>query len=312
MPIVSVNIPVYNDEKYIGETLLSALNQTYRDLEIVVVDDGSTDRTAEIIKSFSDSRIKYYYQTNQGIGATRNKAIEHSSGKYIAFLDHDDLWMPNKLEKQLALFKANPKLGMVFCDTIFFNSEGDLYSIYAKRKPPRGMAFRELLRNYCLSCETVVVKRSVLDEVGYFPSDMMMVEEYDLFLRIASRYSLDYVNEPLAKYRIHEHNYSWGKENEAINEEKRVLERLNEFIPNFRQDYAREIFSKEINLQKRQGLLEWKNGHFHKARAIFTEIFRTTGSPRIVVYLLFSYLLNYEIFSRLVNWFFGKRLNLFE
>ena len=94
MPIVSVNIPVYNDEKYIGETLLSALNQTYRDLEIVVVDDGSTDRTAEIIKSFSDSRIKYYYQTNQGIGATRNKAIEHSSGKYIAFLDHDDLWMP--------------------------------------------------------------------------------------------------------------------------------------------------------------------------------------------------------------------------
>ena len=107
MPKISVNIPCYNSAAFIRETLESVLNQTYRDFEVIVMDDGSGDETGKIVKSFSDSRVKYFYKNNEGLSETRNKGIAASSGEYIAFIDHDDLWLPEKLEKQMELFNKN-------------------------------------------------------------------------------------------------------------------------------------------------------------------------------------------------------------
>lgn len=272
MPKVSVNIPAYNDEKYIAETVQSVINQTYQDWELIIIDDGSKDKTGEIVKSFTDPRIKYFYQENRGIGAARNSAIEKSSGEYIAFLDHDDLWLPSKLEKQIALFENNPDLGLVYCDTIFFNDKGDIYRLYERYKPFRGRVFRELLKHYFLSCETVIIRKSVLGDVGGFMPQMMMAEEYDLFMRIAYKYPIDYVPEPLAKYRIHEKNYSRGKHRQGLVEERETIERLMSLYPDMQEKYKSELDDKMKDLKTQEVILLWKEGKKEDAKKFLAKI----------------------------------------
>ena len=120
IPEISVIISAYNGEKFIYQTIMSALNQTVNDLEVIVIGDGSTDRTAEMVKSAKDSRVHYIWRENRGPASARNTAIKNSNAEFIALLDHDDLWMPHKLEKQLKLFEKNPDLGLVFSDAIYF------------------------------------------------------------------------------------------------------------------------------------------------------------------------------------------------
>lgn len=309
MPKVSVNIPTFNNEKYISETIESVLKQTYNDYELIIIDDGSTDKTAEIIKKYKDERIKYYFQKNKGIGAARNAAIEKSSGEYIAFLDHDDLWFPKKLEKQMFLFESKPELGLVFCGTIFFNDKEDLYNIYNKYKPPRGMIFKELFHRYFLSLETVVIKKKVLDDIGLFCSHMMMVEEYDLFLRISYKYPIDYIDEPLAKYRIHEKNYSWGKEFQGIKEEMEVIERLRASIHKFDIDFEKEIKEKKKKLLLRECFALWKNGKTYRRKSLSLII----ESPNIksILFCIMSFFISYKIFRQIINLFPNKHRNPF-
>ena len=116
MPKVSVIIPAYNSSGFIEDALESVFKQTYRNYEVIVVDDGSTDKSAEIIGSFSDKRIIYIYQENHGVSVARNKGILESKGEYIAFLDSDDLWLPEKLEKQVAILNNNKNTGLVYTD----------------------------------------------------------------------------------------------------------------------------------------------------------------------------------------------------
>jgi glycosyltransferase involved in cell wall biosynthesis len=299
MPKVSVNIPVFNDERYIKETLKSVLDQTFIDYEVILIDDGSTDGTAEIIKGISDPRIKYFYQKNQGIGAARNAALLRSQGEYIAFLDHDDLWLPEKLEKQIALLEARPEVGLVFSDTVFFNDHGDLYCIYQERKPPRGRVFGELLVWYFLSLETVVIRRSVLDEVGWFNPAMMMAEEYDLFMRIAYKFDLDYVDEPLAKYRLHQNNYSWGREEQAIAEERLTVTGLLRKHPEIYDHYRAGIRKRFEDLGLRQVILLWKAG---KRKAALGVLGSVPGLSRRKLLLgLAITFLGYKGFSRFIK-----------
>src|SRR3989338_9975584 len=112
-PLVSVVIPTYNGSRFIKETIQSVLDQTYTNIEAIIVDDGSKDNTPDIVKSINDSRIIYIRQENAGVSMARNNGINISKGEYIAFLDHDDVWLPCKLERQLLLFKENPVIAMV-------------------------------------------------------------------------------------------------------------------------------------------------------------------------------------------------------
>jgi len=215
MPKVSVNIPCYNSAPFIKATLESVLNQTYKDFEIIVIDDGSTDDTEKIVKSIKDPRIKYLYKVNEGLSKARNRAIDFSIGEYIAFLDHDDLWLPDKLEKQIKLFEDNKGLGLVFSDTYVLKNNKKENATYFKRcKPKKGYIFEELLfgRSNFIPLLTVMMRKNIFKEIGQFKEEYVIGEEYELFLRAAEKYEFDYVNKPLATYRIHSGNTSNKKD----------------------------------------------------------------------------------------------------
>ena len=148
-PLISVNIPAYNAEEFIERTIRSAINQTYQDIEVVILDDGSTDRTGDIIRQMQskDNRIRYYYQDNGGLAFTRNRLFDLSKGEYIAFLDHDDEWYSDKLESQLALFKDNPDTALVYGDilNVYEDARRDSFRYFSNRHPQRGRIFYRFL-----------------------------------------------------------------------------------------------------------------------------------------------------------------------
>ena len=206
---VSINLCCYNSEKYLEETLDSIFEQTYRDWELVIINDGSSDSTENIVQQYINKGfpIIYHYQENKGIGASRNEALKLSNGEYVAFIDHDDTWTPEKLEKQLDLFHANPILGLVYSDCYFVYPGGKkvLGSRFFNFK--RGRVFKEMLAGNFIILSTAVVRKDALNEFGGFP-DYKVAEEFALFLKIAEEYPVDFISEPLANYRYHEENAS--------------------------------------------------------------------------------------------------------
>lgn len=200
---VSVIIPTYNRSNYVQQAVESVLNQTYNDYEILVIDDGSTDDTKRLLEKYAD-RIKYVYQTNQKVGAARNNGIRHAQGKYIAFLDSDDLWLPQKLERDVAYFEANPQVGLVYSNVIYFSDEGA--NLYTRRmKSPSGDVLEKIIIDNFVVTSTVVVKRECLDRVGLFNEDLDLAssEDWEMWVRVASQYPLGYISEASTKSRIH-------------------------------------------------------------------------------------------------------------
>lgn len=215
MPKISINIPCFNSEKFIKETLESVLKQTFKDFEIVIMDDGSDDNTKDIICSFNDSRIRYFYKNNEGLSITRNRAIHASSGEYIAFLDHDDLWLPQKLEKQLNIFQINQNIGLVFSDAyILKNGARQKASYFERCQPKKGFIFEDLLfeSSNFIPLSSVVTRKEVFEKIGFFNPAFKLGEELELFLRASQHYAFDYADEPLITYRLHEGNFSRNKE----------------------------------------------------------------------------------------------------
>src|SRR3990172_11738749 len=157
VPLVSVIIPTYNGSRFIRETIQSVIGQSYSKIEIIVIDDGSTDDTSLVVKSITDQRITYIQQKNAGVSTARNHGITVSKGDYIAFLDHDDVWLPCKLEKQLSLFEQNPKVAMVYADTFIIDENNSIINTYShKIKFYRGMIFKELFFSCFITILTVV------------------------------------------------------------------------------------------------------------------------------------------------------------
>ena len=216
--LVSVITPTYNSGKFIGKTIESVIGQTYKNWEMIVVDDGSTDDTESIARSYSskDSRIKYLsLGHNSGRPAVpRNYGIKHANGEYIAFLDSDDLWLPGKLEKQIKLFQISNETAMVY--TRYKTIEGDTISsrIFPKNgRYKSGNIFKSLYLRSFVACSSVMVKRSVLDQVGLFSADpdLIAIEDTDLWLRIALKHVIKCTNNlPLILYRIHAKSISQG------------------------------------------------------------------------------------------------------
>lgn len=168
MPKVSVVIPLYNTEQYIARTLQSALNQTYTDFEILIVDDGSTDRGVEICQSFSDSRIKILQQANKGLPGARNTGIRHAQGDYIALLDSDDCWSPQKLDRHVAHLEQNPDVGISFCYSEFINESDKRLGLYQKSKRLTGITPDYILcRNPVGNGSAAVIRRSVLKDIEF-------------------------------------------------------------------------------------------------------------------------------------------------
>ena len=198
-PMVSIVVPAYNHGQWIAETLTSVLRQTFTDWEAIVVDDGSTDETAQVAAGFAP-RIRYLRQENQGVSAARNRGLALGSGRYVAFLDDDDVWPPDKLELQVRALEAAPQVGMCYGAVCTMRGEwvGD-----CSKPTYRGDILLPLLRRRIrLGPSAVLIRRDVLDDVGGFDTRFSVSADYDLWLRIAARFPADYVDKPVLYYRI--------------------------------------------------------------------------------------------------------------
>ena len=202
MPRVSVIIPTYNSATFLPETIESVLAQTYEDYEIIVVDDGSTDSTKEVLDPYSD-KIKYIYQQNHGAGSARNTGIKHSQGEYIAFLDADDIWLPEKLHIQANYLDNNPEIAMVYSQSLRISVGGKSLSKKSRdRNLPSGEVFNKLfLRNFILTCTAVMVRKRVLNTIGLFNESLITSEDWDLWLRIAREFKVSGIGKYLCKRR---------------------------------------------------------------------------------------------------------------
>lgn len=222
-PLVSIVINAFNAEKYLNETIDSVFSQTYTNWEIIFWDNKSTDSTKNIIKNYDDKRIKYFLASKfTELGEARNMAISRSSGEFIAFLDSDDIWMPRKLEKQIPLFR-NKNVGLVYSNSKFLVNNKDKGSIFDNVDPIRGSCFRKLLFNYPISLEAAVVRKKAMDGLNkLFDERFTGIEEYDLFCRISENWEIDYVDEPLSKWRVHENSWT-HKNSEKFMEERDLM-----------------------------------------------------------------------------------------
>lgn len=202
MPTVSVIIPTYQLAHLVSQTIESVLAQTYTDYEIIVVNDGSTDNTKEVLATFGD-KITVIHQENKGVAAARNVGIMAAQGRYIALLDHDDLWLPNKLEKQVAYLESHRNIGLVYSDMQSFNEKGVEPYTFAQKVPlhPFENIWTMFVRNPIPTCSIVVVRRECLDNVGGFDSTMVPCDDYDMWLRIVEKWPVYFLNESLTRYR---------------------------------------------------------------------------------------------------------------
>ena len=204
--LVSVVIPVYNSEQYITECIDSALTQTYQNIEIIIVDDGSTDNTVNIISEYNNELIKLFHQKNTGSGAARNHGIEQASGTWIAFLDADDIWLPDKLQKQL---EHCSDLDWSHTDLYL---HGDVYPRHTKTTEltPKhsGFILKNLLVENSIGTSSVIIKKEILQKLGAFNTDLRALQDWDLWLRVAAENQICYVDEPLVYYRVHSSSVS--------------------------------------------------------------------------------------------------------
>lgn len=224
-PLISVIIPTYNMEKYITDAIDSALAQTYKNVEIIVVDDGSTDFTINILKKYN-SKIKYFYQKNKGPSAARNVGIKYAKGEYIAFLDSDDVWLPRKLELQVKYFSENAFRGLIYTGYYTIDETGETVEIHKIEDFSKNKVLKDLFfKNVISTASTIMVNRECFEESGGFDENLAVAEDWDMWLRIIKRYDFDYISEPLVKVKFRKGSQSYyGDKN--LNNEIRFLDKL--------------------------------------------------------------------------------------
>jgi glycosyltransferase involved in cell wall biosynthesis len=198
-PLVSVILPVYNRETMVARAIESVLAQTYRPLELIVVDDGSTDGTHAVLEAFGD-RITLLWQPHGGAYVARNLALRHARGELVAFIDSDDAWLPERLALQVPLLRR-PEVGLVFGDTVHLPRRAR--TSFRVSPPHRGrVAARFAWANF-VPTVTVLARRSCIEEAGGFSEESEISCDYLMWFRIALRHELDYVDDVVAEYTVH-------------------------------------------------------------------------------------------------------------
>ncbi|OQW96400.1 MAG: hypothetical protein BWK77_04870 [Verrucomicrobia bacterium A1] len=202
-PVVSVVIPTYNRASFIRGAIESVLTQTYGDLELLVVDDGSTDDTPAVVAAIRDARLRYIRcDTNEGAAAARNRGIREARGEYVAFQDSDDVWLAGKLDKQMRAFDAAADAGVVYCG--FRREHYGVRSYIPDRSLPvrEGDIHQQLLIENFVSAQTIVARRSALQRAGPFDPSLQPLEDWDMALRLSKHFRFALVDEPLVQSRM--------------------------------------------------------------------------------------------------------------
>lgn len=230
MTKVSVIIPVYNGEKYLSETLDSIIGQTFTDWEIVAVNDGSSDNSLNVLCEYQSKlglKMKVINQKNRGVSVARNVAIDTSEGEYLAFIDADDIWLPEKLEKQIELLEDNRNVALVYSNLLnLIGKNKTQRKQLINKKLHRGKIFDPLFYFNFIPLSSVVVRKKIIEKYGNFNIHYKIIQDYDILLRIAEDNEIDYVNDKLLLYRIHINNISSNVEVK----DKENLELIKEWI----------------------------------------------------------------------------------
>ncbi len=204
---VSIVIPAYNAEQYLGETIESVLAQTFDDFELLIIDDGSTDNTAEIVSNYSlkDNRVKLISQENQGVSIARNTGIKIAKGEYIAFLDSDDKWLPNKLAAHIEHFEKTPDLGISFARVEFITFDGKSTNYFSRSRLSKIAPKHLYYENIIITPSNVVIRRNIFDNIAGFDSNLSGTEDAELFFRIIYQgWKIEGIDKVLVCYRTNQ------------------------------------------------------------------------------------------------------------
>ena len=260
-PLVSVIMNCLNGARYLSEAIKSVYAQTYPNWEIIFWDNASIDDSSKIAKSYG-GRVRYFRSdTTYSLGKARNLAVSQVRGEYVAILDVDDIWFPHKLERQIPLFEADPKVGLVFSNSQFFDENGDCGNHFQQAPPHRGYVFGALLRDNFVSSETMVYRRSALEGMQQvFNENLSMVMDFDLSLRVALKHKLDYIGDCLSKWRMHNESESSKKRFLIPKENRWMLEKLVRNTPEIAWRYQEAISAFKDNINYQLGLEKWHAG----------------------------------------------------
>ncbi len=297
MPKFSVVIPAYNSGKYLSEAIESVLSQTFQDWELLIVDDGSTDNTKNIIEGYTKrypQKVKYFYQKNAGTSAARNRGIKAAKGEWIAFLDADDIWLSGKLELHMACFSECPEADLFYTNATMVKYDKSRKWPYIHEKEfnfkPSEMYVRILIRNF-IPFSSVVVQKSVLEAVGGFDEAIRFCEDTDLLLRLAKKCVFRYINSIQMIYRV-----SPGSKNTQLeNRYRAIIRYLNTYFDpksivsgKIRRAITRRLAASHYKL----GYILYEGNQFQEARSNFQKSLLIWPFVSIKQFLLFALLLS--------------------
>lgn len=233
-PEVSVVIPTYNRAHLISRAIQSVLSQSYQNLEIVIIDDGSIDNTEEIIKSFKNDRIVYIrHDKNKGASAARNTGIKASKGEYIAFQDSDDEWFPEKLEQQMKAFNnGSPEVGVVYCGFYRIEADKEIYIPGDNIAKKEGNIHTELLKGNFIGTPAVLVKKECFENIKYFDENIPALEDWELWIELSKHYLFKYVNKSLLRSYSTPNSVNLNSKNLLKARETILANHLNDFNKN--------------------------------------------------------------------------------
>lgn len=242
--LISVQICTYNRANLIKEAIQSVLDQTYENFEIIIIDDASTDNTEEVVKSFFDSRIKYFKnEKNLGIAKSRNLAVQKCSGEYIAILDSDDFWNDSKkLEKQIHFLENNSLVGIIGTQAFKINLKGNIVGKLKKELKDKDIRKKILLTNQFVN-SSVLIRKRVIEEFGGYDENLSGIEDYDLFLKIGQKYQFQNLASFSTSYRIGNESYSSNRKKIA-QYHSQLIRKNQKNYPN----YTRALFKSYLRL----------------------------------------------------------------
>lgn len=284
LPRVSIIIPTFNRAAFLKESIESVFAQSFKDWELVIVDDGSNDSTFEIVESFKDPRINYIRQNNRGVSAARNAGVARSTAPLIAFLDSDDLWLPEKLKTQISFFDANPEIAVCQTEEIWMR-RGVRVNPALKHAKRSGWIFKDCLPLCIVSPSAVMIRRKVFDELGGFDESFPACEDYDLWLRTSLRYEIHTLSDALIVKRgghLDQLSRQWGLDRWRI----AALEKI--FLDSMLDAENRSLVVNEIvrrskiiaNGADKRGNKKLCEFYAEKAEAFSNELFSVMNSDR--------------------------------
>ena len=306
-PTVSVVIPVYNGDRYLAEAITSVLDQTYKNFELIVVDDGSTDGSAEIAKSYKQA-VLYTFQPNGGLSKARNTGLALARGKYIAFLDHDDLWLPHKLARQVTYLDSHPDVGVVYSQCHMVREGHVPAPVY--REPVGGDPLSIITAGYGLQMSVPMFRKSVFEKAGGFDEAFLSArgyEDIDMTIRLSEVTAFAYIPEVLVLYRLHESNLSDSPEKSQLHVHNRGIY-LHKCLDRYRSNpqIARTLYHEMVGYWSDLGKLKLMQCNVAEGRQAVVNALRLSLKQRtnakIFVRTLSRFLRSYLMRAPLKIW----------